>query len=204
MRPRSITTMRSACSMVDSRWAMTSVVRPAMARVMACCTRRSLSVSSALVASSSSSTGASLYSARAMARRWRWPPDNCVALWPSTVSMSCGRLATWAARLASFRQRCTRSRSMLAAPSATLAATVSLSMVTSWLTSANCARRAASGQSAMSRPSSNIWPLSGRTKRGSRLTSVVLPDPDGPTSATVSPAPTSRLSAFSDGSAPSA
>src|SRR6218665_2460445 len=60
MRPRSITTTRSACSMVDSRCAMTSVVRPCIRRRRACCTSRSDSVSSAEVASSRIRIGASL------------------------------------------------------------------------------------------------------------------------------------------------
>ena len=40
------------------------------------CTSRSDSASSALVASSSSSSGGFFSSARAMAMRWRWPPDR--------------------------------------------------------------------------------------------------------------------------------
>jgi hypothetical protein len=57
MRPRSITTMRSAFSTVARRCAMTMVVRSCMSRSSACCTSRSLSASSALVASSSSRIG---------------------------------------------------------------------------------------------------------------------------------------------------
>ena len=40
----------------------------------------------------------------------------------------------------------------------------------------------------MAAPSIRIAPLVGSTKRGSRFTSDVLPAPDGPTNATVSPA----------------
>ena len=57
------------------RWAMAITVRPASAcsaSRMAC----SHSLSSALVASSSSRIGASFSNARAIARRCRWPPDK--------------------------------------------------------------------------------------------------------------------------------
>jgi hypothetical protein len=45
----------------------------------------------------------------------------------------------------------------------------------------------------MAAPSIRMSPLVGSTKRGSRLTSEVLPAPDGPTKATVSPARIDRL-----------
>ena len=51
--PRTRTTMRSALRMVDRRCAMTSVVRPCISVSSACWTRRSDSLSSAEVASSS-------------------------------------------------------------------------------------------------------------------------------------------------------
>ena len=55
--PPSSTTIRSAPTTVASRCAMISVVRPAISRSSASCTMRSLSASSALVASSSSRIG---------------------------------------------------------------------------------------------------------------------------------------------------
>jgi len=55
---------------------MTSVVRLRMADSSAACTMRSLSASKALVASSSSSSGGFFSMARAIAMRWRWPPDR--------------------------------------------------------------------------------------------------------------------------------
>ena len=74
--PASITTMRSARCTVARRCAMTSVVRSCIAASSAACTMRSLSASSALVASSSSSSGGFFSIARAIAMRWRWPPDR--------------------------------------------------------------------------------------------------------------------------------
>lgn len=75
-RPRAMTTMWWAPRTVLSRWAMTSTVRPVLARSRASCTTRSDSASRALVASSRTSTAGCLMSARAMARRCFWPPDR--------------------------------------------------------------------------------------------------------------------------------
>ena len=58
----------------------------AYARPSAAWTWASLSVSSALVASSSSRIGASFRKARAMAMRWRWPPDSRAPASPTRVS----------------------------------------------------------------------------------------------------------------------
>ena len=102
------------------------------------------------------------------------------------------------ARLAAARHSCTRFSSM-ALPSATLAAMVSLNITTSWLTMANWLRREARFQVLSSCPSSVIWPWLLLTKRGSRLTRVVLPAPEGPTSATISPGATRRLTLLSAG-----
>ena len=49
----------------------------------------------------------------------------------------------------------------------------------------------------MSCPSIRTLPRSGSKKRKVRLTSVLLPEPDGPTSATVRPGGTVRLTPFS-------
>ena len=65
---------------------MRMVVRPAISRSSAACTCASLSVSSALVASSSSRIGAFFRKARAMAMRWRWPPESRAPASPTRVS----------------------------------------------------------------------------------------------------------------------
>jgi hypothetical protein len=75
-----------AFSMVDRRWAMTRVVRLTVAVSRAAWMWRSDSVSSAEVASSRISSGASLRMARAMARRWRWPPESSTPFSPTSVS----------------------------------------------------------------------------------------------------------------------
>src|SRR5436305_13588836 len=53
--------------------------------------RLSLSESSALVASSSSRIGASRRMARAIATRWRWPPDSLIPRSPTIVSRPFGQ-----------------------------------------------------------------------------------------------------------------
>ena len=69
---------------------MTSVVRSSISRSSAACTSVSLSASSDDVASSSSSSGASRRIARAIAMRWRWPPDSVTPRSPTGVSKPCG------------------------------------------------------------------------------------------------------------------
>ncbi len=72
--------------MVESRCAITMVVRPLQSSAIASCTYRSDSESSAAVASSSRMMGAFLISAHAMAMRWRWPPESWVPCSPTGVS----------------------------------------------------------------------------------------------------------------------
>ena len=71
---------------VESRCAMMIVVRPTLSRSSASWTSRSDSLSSELVASSSSRIGGSLRIARAIATRWRCPPDSRMPRSPTTVS----------------------------------------------------------------------------------------------------------------------
>ena len=82
--------MRSALSTVASRWAMTSEVRPCISRSSATCTSRSFSASRALVASSSSSSAGSHRMARAIAIRWRCPPDRRTPFSPRKVAKPSG------------------------------------------------------------------------------------------------------------------
>mmetsp|Transcript_18177 Transcript_18177/g.28446 ORF Transcript_18177/g.28446 Transcript_18177/m.28446 type:complete len:121 (-) Transcript_18177:2268-2630(-) len=99
--PRSITTIWLAPRMVDSRCAITSVVRPDDSRSSASCTTFSDCASRAEVASSKSRIGVSRKSARAMTTLCRWPPDRAEPRGPTGVSRPLGSLATksdtWAA-----------------------------------------------------------------------------------------------------------
>ena len=72
--------------MVDSRWAMMSVVRP---RITSCSARlilASVVASTDAVASSRIRTRGSISSARAIAMRWRWPPESVSPRSPIWVS----------------------------------------------------------------------------------------------------------------------
>ena len=93
MRPWSITRMRSQDSTVASRCAITSVVRWRINSSSAVCTSVSDSASSDEVASSSSNSGASRRIARAIAMRWRWPPDSVTPRSPSWRFEAAGQAA---------------------------------------------------------------------------------------------------------------
>ena len=72
----------------DTPWVLRDidlVVRPASSRSIAASISRSLSVSRLLVASSRISTAGSFSSARAMAIRWRWPPESFTPRSPTFV-----------------------------------------------------------------------------------------------------------------------
>ena len=72
--------------MVPGRWAMTIVVRPCITVAIASRISCSLDGSTALVASSRTSTRGSARIARAMAMRWRCPPLSEKPRSPITVS----------------------------------------------------------------------------------------------------------------------
>ena len=73
-------------AMVERRCAMAITVLPAIISFRLSWMADSTSESSALVASSSSRMGAFLSMTRAMATRWRWPPDNFTPRSPTSVS----------------------------------------------------------------------------------------------------------------------
>ncbi len=77
MRPLSSTTSRSIAAMVDSRCAMATTVLPSISRYRLAWMAASTSLSSALVASSSSRIEYVLqHDAGNGEMRWRWPPNN--------------------------------------------------------------------------------------------------------------------------------
>mmetsp|Transcript_25318 Transcript_25318/g.55351 ORF Transcript_25318/g.55351 Transcript_25318/m.55351 type:complete len:105 (+) Transcript_25318:1049-1363(+) len=91
--PRCTTAILSELRIVVRRWAMVMVVRPRpvsffcslMISSSAACTMRSLSLSSALVASSRSRTAGLRTSARAIATRCFCPPESLLPPWPTCV-----------------------------------------------------------------------------------------------------------------------
>mmetsp|Transcript_78978 Transcript_78978/g.249630 ORF Transcript_78978/g.249630 Transcript_78978/m.249630 type:complete len:89 (+) Transcript_78978:209-475(+) len=88
MRPPCTTQILSARFTVESLCAtMTTVISCCAMRLStALCTKASLSASSALVASSRSSTAGSRTMARAMATRCFWPPLICAPRSPTDVA----------------------------------------------------------------------------------------------------------------------
>ena len=68
------------------RWAMAMTVLPSIILSRLSWMAASTSESSALVASSSSRIGASLSMTRAMAMRWRWPPESFTPRSPTCAS----------------------------------------------------------------------------------------------------------------------
>ena len=79
MRPRYITATRSAmCRTTPRSWLMSTKARPS-SRIRSCSRFRTCActeTSSALTGSSPTISRGPLASARAMAMRWRWPPEN--------------------------------------------------------------------------------------------------------------------------------
>ena len=91
MRPRSRMTSRSMRRTVESRCAMTIAVRFSISVQSASWMSISLSESSELVASSSTRIGASFRIARAIAMRWRWPPESFTPRSPTSVVVAVGQ-----------------------------------------------------------------------------------------------------------------
>ena len=84
--PSSSTTISSASAIVESRWAITNVVRPAITSRSAALIACSVEASTEEVASSRIRIRGSLSSARAIAMRWRWPPESVSPRSPIRVS----------------------------------------------------------------------------------------------------------------------
>jgi len=86
MCPPSITKITSASRMVDSRWAITKLVRPCRSDAIACWMSTSVLVSTELVASSRMRTAGRARKARAIVISWRSPALTLVPSSSSTVS----------------------------------------------------------------------------------------------------------------------
>ena len=150
------------------------------------------SESSAPVGSSASSRVGSLASARAMASRCRWPPDST----PGTAAA----LSPMPSRSSRSRARVSailRLRPAITAGRATFSSTViPSSRLKNWKTMPMCWRRSRARSSSprpvTSSPATMIVPSSASSSPATRLSSVDLPQPDGPIRATNSPVATVR------------
>mmetsp|Transcript_22513 Transcript_22513/g.67028 ORF Transcript_22513/g.67028 Transcript_22513/m.67028 type:complete len:190 (+) Transcript_22513:970-1539(+) len=161
-RPLHMTTIWSAFCTVLRRCAMTTTVRPSTKRCTACCTSRSLTLSSALVASSRMITGESLSSARASATRCRCPPDSSAPRSPTTVSYPLGSLTMNSCALAaSAAARTSSAPAWPHRPYAMLSAIVPLNSTGSWPTIATARDHSPMVNSSTGRSSMNTPPACG-------------------------------------------
>ena len=186
--PPSTTRIWSAARTVDSRWAMTSDVRPASAVASARWIAASDSESRCAVASSSTTTDGALSSSRARARRCFSPPENRCPRSPAIVSNPSGSdeissqiRAAWQASISSFSVADGRAY-------ARLARIVSWNRYGSCGTTPTSERSDSSVRSRTSCPPIRTAPRAGSYSRGTRCVIVVFPAPDGPTSAVSFPA----------------
>ena len=203
MRPPCITATRSAISSASSwSWVTKTAVVPSARRMSR--TDRRISArrkaSSPENGSSSRSRRGRGASARARATRCCCPPESACGSRASNPVMptSASTSATRASRAA---------RRLPRSPNATLSATERWGN-SAWSWKTNPISRRSGGtcvpSPASSRPASDTRPASSVSKPASIRSAVVLPQPDGPSSASTSPSATPNVSPLTTGSAPSA
>ena len=187
MRPWSNTRMRVALRTVDSRWAITKVVRSFINSSSAACTFISVVASSALVASSRIRIGGFFTNARAIERRWRSPPESIRPRSPTLASKPSG-LASMKSSACAFAAAARISSSVASGrPTRRFSPIERLNSNTSWNTTPMFRRSAESCRPRISMPSILIEPDCGSNTRCRSASAVDLPAPVGPTSAMISP-----------------
>ena len=191
MRPSPMTTTRSAM-VIASRWSWvtTMVVMPSRCcswRSSTCMASRSLASSADSGSSSRNSFGESA-SARAIATRWRWPPESLrhrpVGEAGQMDELRAARRRASAALPSARRgcaadRRCCRRRVRCG------------NSASDWNTMPKL--RLCVGTRVMSSPSRRIAPAVGSSSPAIMRSSVVLPQPDGPSRQTKVPCGTVRL-----------
>ena len=191
--PSRIEIIRSAVAAIrESCVTMTSVC-PATCRLSNSRSTSSVAALSRLpVGSSASTTRGSLASARAIATRWRWPPD-------SAVGRNLARSASPTRSISSVaRRRAARAgRPASSAGNSTFSTAVSSSIRwKAWKTNPTASWRSRARARSLiwstRLPASRTSPPDGRSSPPSRCSRVDFPQPLGPMMATVSPAATSR------------
>ncbi|MNI67815.1 hypothetical protein D3C73_1234680 [compost metagenome] len=149
--------------MVERRWAMAITVLPCMRVSRLSWIAASTSESSADVASSMIRMGAFLSSTRAIAMRWRWPPESLTPRSPTCASKpvrpwasdNCGMNSSARARRTASCSACSLASGR---PYNRLSRIERCSSEVSWVIMPICARRLAWLTSAMSCPSIRIRP----------------------------------------------
>ena len=134
--------------------------------------------------SSSSSTGAGRRRARARATRWRSPELSVRPSWPTAVDSPPGRFARRSVRPTASSTRCRSSSDASGAPSRRFSASVALKRWGRCGSQEKWPRHAATVSAPLRRPSKDMVPSLGSTKRSNAASTVDLPAPDGPVSAT--------------------
>mmetsp|Transcript_61577 Transcript_61577/g.148313 ORF Transcript_61577/g.148313 Transcript_61577/m.148313 type:complete len:183 (+) Transcript_61577:130-678(+) len=160
-KPSDMTRMRSASTTVCSLCATSTVVTLALAALSTSTTERSMSGSSALVASSHSSSAGRLSSARATATRCRSPPESAWPRSPTRASKPPGVRSAHAVRPTCSAAVSARSRLAEKSPYWMLYSSESSKRIVSCGTSASCSRSERTETSRRSCPSSVTAPLSG-------------------------------------------
>mmetsp|Transcript_13976 Transcript_13976/g.41366 ORF Transcript_13976/g.41366 Transcript_13976/m.41366 type:complete len:365 (-) Transcript_13976:46-1140(-) len=184
-----MTTTRSPCMMVSSRWAMVSTVASVISRRSVCWISSSVSMSTDAVASSRTSTREPRSSARAVQTSCRCPADRLAPF----GSIGCSRPAGCAPQSASSEHWARHSRTSASAccpKGSRLLRSEPLKRVASCGMIASACRSARSGTVAMSTPSIEMEPSASSTSRKSAASRLLLPAPVRPTKPTFSPPPT--------------
>ena len=114
--------------------------------------------------------------------------------------MPCGSFSTMSSHWAAESAASTSSRVASGRAARTFSKTLCLNRRFAWNTKATRPMRSCGSISRTSTPPSRTVPPLTSQNRGTRLAAVVLPPPEGPTSATVAPAGTSKLTCESAGS----
>src|SRR6476469_609718 len=193
-RPSASSTWRPAKSWTSCSWVTRTTVRPsAFSSANSFSTAAAVAESRFPVGSSPRRIGGSLASARAIAARCCWPPDNVAGslfAWSSIPTRDSSSHAR--SRRRDFGTAATKSMA-----STTFSATVRVGRSwKNWNTRPTVRPRHSASADSGSAPSSVsrtvICPLVGRSMPASRFSRVVLPLPDLPTTATNSPSAMSR------------
>ena len=185
MLPASITTMTSHDRTVDRRCATNTAVRPSATSCSDCRMPTSVAVSSALVASSASSSRGERRNARAIATRCFSPPESFTPLSPTIVCKPSGMAAKVLSSRASLAALSTSSSLAPARPYRRLCRNVSLNSTVSCGTTAVMDRNESCFKSRTSTPSISTLPPVTSYMRSKSLSKVLLPLPDGPTMPTL-------------------
>src|SRR5206468_3552108 len=190
--PSEISSSRSATDMMRGSWVeKTNVTRRSRLRLRISSTMsRPVALSRLAVGSSARTSAGSPTSARAIATRCCWPPESSGGRWRAR-----SRRPTCSSAAATRERRSRPSRGWISSGYSTFSHAVSTGMrLNVWKTNPSLralrSARAPADSALAASPSMRISPEVGVSRQPMRLSSVVLPLPDGPAMATNSPVAT--------------